>query len=277
MHRAVFGVAVAHRPMVRDWVSEPDVPCVTSRNLYSPTVYGWAVLDAGITEIHQYGLTSLPSGVRVVGWQALRLLIDELGLQGPKQALPGETTVPIDELRRRHRSAAARDAAARQRAELLASCADGTKMREVAGLLVDEPGSVDGPHAHPGSSAPSAGKGRMAGVPAGPWLSDRWVERQLYLRAEGRSPDDVDGPVVVEVSDDANEDRWADAFWRAECAAREAALAAGADADELTIRRDHRGSVEVAIPDGRVFRARIVATSAMHRVALPRLVDPEKG
>lgn len=87
------------------------------------------------------------------------------------------------------------------------------------------------------------------------------------------NPPDV--VAAIEMSDDANEDRWADAFWRAECAAREAAEAAGADADELTVQRSHLGSVTVQAPDGRAFRAVIRTSRAMHRVDLPRVARPE--
>jgi hypothetical protein len=80
---------------------------------------------------------------------------------------------------------------------------------------------------------------------------------------------------VVEVSDDANEDRWADAFWQAECAARQAAVAAGAESDKLTVERDHRGSVIVRGSDGRAFQALVRTTRSMHPVQLPHVARPE--
>lgn len=80
---------------------------------------------------------------------------------------------------------------------------------------------------------------------------------------------------VIGVSDGANEERWADAFWRAECAAGVAAEAAGAHPDELNVERSHLGSVTVRTPDGRVFRAVIRTSRSMHRVELPRTVEPE--
>ena len=86
---------------------------------------------------------------------------------------------------------------------------------------------------------------------------------------------DVDPVAVVEVSDDANEDRWADASWRAEGAALAAADTAGLDREGLVVERDHSGSVTVRAPDGRVFRAVVRSSSAMHRVALPRVTGPE--
>lgn len=75
---------------------------------------------------------------------------------------------------------------------------------------------------------------------------------------------------VVEISDDANEDRWADAFWAAEVAARDAALASGACEDELTVRRGQGWTVVVEVSGGRAFAARVRTTSEMHRVELPR-------
>jgi hypothetical protein len=150
MSPGVFGVSAGHRQAVRDWVAHQDVPTLVSRGMYSSTVYGWAVLNGGISEIHRYGLTSLPSGVRVVGWQTLRLLIDQLGLVGPERVLPGEVFIDIEELRRRHGSDAARDDGAQRRADLLASCEDGATMRWVAHTLLGDAalgavGSAGGP------------------------------------------------------------------------------------------------------------------------------------
>ncbi|WP_211176769.1 hypothetical protein [Pseudonocardia acidicola] len=125
----MFGVSADYRAAVRDWLAQQDVPSLVSRGMYASTVYGWAVLDGGITEIHRYGWASLPSEVRVVGWQTLRLLIDQLVLMGPTRVLPGEVFIATAELRRRHAGQAARDEAAQRRAELLASCVDGTTMR----------------------------------------------------------------------------------------------------------------------------------------------------
>lgn len=170
MAAGVFGVRAAHRQAVRDWVTHQDVPSVVSRGVYEPTVYGWAVLDGGITEIHQYGLSSLPTGIRVVGWQTLRLLVDELGLAGPRRVLPGEVAIEIEELRLRHLADTARDGAAHQRAELLASCADGDTMRWVAHDLL-------------GDATLGAGSG--ARPAAGAWGEQRFSRDAAALLAAG--------------------------------------------------------------------------------------------
>jgi len=87
-----------------------------------------------------------------------------------------------------------------------------------------------------------------------------------------RQPEAV---TATEVSDDANEDRWADAFWQTERAAGNAAEATGTHPDELTVERSHMGSVMVRTPDGRAFCAVIRTTRAMDRVELPRTTRRE--
>lgn len=132
----VFEVNPGHRAAVRVWVLRQRVPRVSPRELNLPDVDAWAVLDGGVTSIHGYGLTSLPCGVRVVGFQAFRLLLAELGLAGPILPFPGETVLDVDELRSRHGSPAAWAAAAQEQAELLAACRDAVLLRWVATTLV---------------------------------------------------------------------------------------------------------------------------------------------
>lgn len=178
MDPRVYGVVPTHEPRIRAWLDSQDVPCVVSRDLYSPTVYGWAVLDGGCSEIHRYGLTSLPSGIRVVGTPTLRLLIADLDLRGTPRPLAGEPFVEVAELRLRHAGDAARGPEAQRRAELLASCEDGDTMRSVAeALLGPAPGTVAAPAAEP------APRERPPG-PMGPWRSEHWVEQQLADRRE---------------------------------------------------------------------------------------------
>lgn len=66
---------------------------------------------------------------------------------------------------------------------------------------------------------------------------------------------------VFEISDDANEDRWADATWQAELAARDAAVATGAGANDIVLTRG-MSNVVAALPDGREFEARVATTAA---------------
>lgn len=76
---------------------------------------------------------------------------------------------------------------------------------------------------------------------------------------------------VFEISDDANEDRWADAMWRAEAAAKQAAIEAGAAESDVTISGHQQGYVIGALPDGREFEARVATNPALPAHAFPRL------
>lgn len=131
----VFDVAAGYRSVVREWIEHQDVPFVSVRAVHAPSVDAWAVLDGGVTSVYGYGLTSLPHGMRVVGFAAFRLVVDALGLVGPAHALPGETLVDVAELRRRHRSRSARDPVAVEQAELLSVCHDAVMLRWVAATL----------------------------------------------------------------------------------------------------------------------------------------------
>lgn len=142
---AVFAVTAPHRGPVLGWARRQDVPTASRRPVHAPSIEAWAVLDGGITYLYGYGLTSLPSGVHIVGFQAFRLLVAELDLDGPAEPFPGESVVDAGELRRRHRCGADRDAAAVEQAELLGACNDAVLLRWVAATLLAE------------SSAPNAG------------------------------------------------------------------------------------------------------------------------
>lgn len=149
---AVFEVLPGHRAAVRIWAQHQNVPTASQHELHVPDVDAWAVLDGGVTSIRGYGLTSLPHGVRVVGFHAFRLLLTEFGLTGPVLPFPGELVLTSDVLHRRHRAEVARgdvawddvargDAATEQ-AELLASCTDAVLMRWVAATLLADSASV---------------------------------------------------------------------------------------------------------------------------------------
>jgi len=98
-----------------------------------PAVEAWAVLDGGVVSLEGYGATTLPCGVRVVGFQALRLVIADLDLAGPAP-FDGETVLGPEELRSAHR-AIGRSPEAVEQAELLASCHDAVLLRWVAATL----------------------------------------------------------------------------------------------------------------------------------------------
>jgi len=132
---AVFDVAPDYRYTVLAWASIQDVPTVRHRAVHLPAVEAWAVLDGGVTSLEGYGATSLPCGVRVVGFQALRLIVADLRMAAPGRPFEGETVADADDLRRAHR-AAARTPAAVEQAELLASCHDAVLLRWVAATLL---------------------------------------------------------------------------------------------------------------------------------------------
>jgi hypothetical protein len=72
------------------------------------------------------------------------------------------------------------------------------------------------------------------------------------IMAEGEKAESV---VVFAISDDANEDKWAQATWHAELAAREAATSAGGAEHELARSFEGHGAVVSTAADGRRFEA----------------------
>jgi len=130
---AVFDVATDFRYTVLAWASIQDVPTVRQHALHVPAVEAWAVLDGGVVSLEGYGATTLPCGVRVVGFQALRLMIADLDLAGPAP-FDGETVLGPEDLRSAHR-AIGRSPEAVEQAELLASCHDAVLLRWVAATL----------------------------------------------------------------------------------------------------------------------------------------------
>jgi hypothetical protein len=152
---AVFEVVPEHRPLVRGWLLAQQLAHAAQRDVHSPTVEGWALLDGGVTAISGYGLTSLPHGLRVVGFGALRLLLAELGVDGPADRFPDEPATDLDELRERLRATPPGSPHVREQAELLATCRDAVLLRWVAVTLFREAGSrLPGPGGRP---APSVG------------------------------------------------------------------------------------------------------------------------
>lgn len=156
---AVFDVAPDRAVTVLTWAARQHVATLRRHALPAPVVQAWAVLDGGVVDLHGYGLTTLPGGVRVIGFAALRLLIAELDLAGP-DPFDGETVVDPAELRRAHRAARC-DARAVEQVELLATCQDALLLRWVAATLAaDDQAGVDQ------AGQGRAGNGRAAGLDA---------------------------------------------------------------------------------------------------------------
>jgi len=135
---AVFEVAPEHRQWVRDWLIGQRLPYAVHRDVHAPTVEGWALLDGGVTGISGYGLTSLPHGLRVLGFGALRLLLAGLGVAAPAAPFPDERPVAFEELVRGQRAVAPDSPQVREQTELLTVCRDDVLLRWVATTLFRE-------------------------------------------------------------------------------------------------------------------------------------------
>ena len=142
---AVFEVSRGIMSRVLEWAERQPIPRATRRSVHTPSVDAWAMLDGGIVHIYGYGLTSLPYGVHVIGLQAFRLVLSELGYLVP-DGLTEASTVPPVELRRRLHATPADHPSGLEQADLLASCTDAVLMRWVAATLLAEYGmSGSGP------------------------------------------------------------------------------------------------------------------------------------
>ena len=76
---AVFEVSRGIMPRVLEWAERQPIPRATRRSVHTPAVDAWAVLDGGIVSLDGYGPTTFPCGVRVIGLQAFRLVLADLG------------------------------------------------------------------------------------------------------------------------------------------------------------------------------------------------------
>lgn len=142
---AVFDVAPAVLPRVLAWVDRQPVPHATRRDVHAPSVDAWALLDGGVVHRFGYGLTTLPAGMHIVGLQAFRLIVAELGFAVP-DGLTESSSVPPAELHRRLLAVPADDPSAVEQAELLASCTDAVLLRWVATTLLAEYGTSGAGH-----------------------------------------------------------------------------------------------------------------------------------
>lgn len=79
------------RRAVRD---ELSLPVHGSKiHMFSPSTLAAGFLDGGWVQFDGYGLPTIPSGQWVVGYQAMRLVLDVLGVPQPR-LLKGEREVP---------------------------------------------------------------------------------------------------------------------------------------------------------------------------------------
>lgn len=129
---AVFDVAQPHWGSVVDWAEQQRLVTISRRAVDAPSVTAWALLDGGILRLYGYGLTTVRAGVYILGSDALRLVLSDLGL-----ALPGASGGPpdVEELRRRARRVPDADPSLVEQAELLATCTDDIMLRLVSATL----------------------------------------------------------------------------------------------------------------------------------------------
>jgi hypothetical protein len=138
---AAFLVTSSHQGDVFEWLTGQKVASCRASGMYSSLVDGWAVLDGGVTHISRYGLTSLPDGIRIIGWQTLRLLIHDLNLAPPNRALLQEPMgLGVEELLLRHRVATPDDDRAKEQAEILTTCDDGPSLQWAVKQLIGDKG-----------------------------------------------------------------------------------------------------------------------------------------
>ena len=134
---AVFLVVPAHRAGLLSWAGRQPVPTVSRRDLHGPAVEDGPRVDGGVLRLHGHPAATLPAGLRVVGFAAMRLIAADLGLGTPIEPLPGERSHPDgpDELRRAHHGTDRTAPDVVEQAELLASCTEVSTLRWVATAL----------------------------------------------------------------------------------------------------------------------------------------------
>lgn len=148
----IFDVRWDLRPRLRRWLAAHDLPTASSREPHLPAVDAWALLDGGVISVASVppgtvagaardpdaAWQALAPGMRVLGFRTLRLLVAQLALGGPTTVLPGELVADPDTLRHVFENRR-NDGAAREQAELLASCTDRSSTRWVAAVLRSGP------------------------------------------------------------------------------------------------------------------------------------------
>ncbi|MBW0102363.1 hypothetical protein [Pseudonocardia sp. KRD291] len=143
----IFDVRWDVRPRLRRWLAAHGLPAASSREPHLPAVDAWALLDGGVISVASVAVAPrdpavggqvLSPGMRVLGFRTFRLLVAQLALPGPATVLSGEAVSDPDALRAEFENRRV-DGAAREQAELLASCTDRSSTRWVAAVLRSGP------------------------------------------------------------------------------------------------------------------------------------------
>jgi hypothetical protein len=137
VHPAVFTVREpdAERELV-EWAREVRLVHRHQEYAFSAELDGWALLDGGLSRLRARSSGRLRSGLRIVGWSALRLVSTELGLVAPRRRLVGEGAVASEgELRRFAWEGRVALAPAERQAGLLVGYVDAHGLGQVADAL----------------------------------------------------------------------------------------------------------------------------------------------
>jgi hypothetical protein len=138
VHPAVFAV---RDPAVADdlvaWAGRQNLAHRHQAYAFSAELDGWALLDGGLSYLRSRASGRLRSGLRVIGWSTLRLLIADLGLVAPRRLLVGEPARhPDAELRRLAEQGWVAQGPPSRQATLLVSYVDARGLSEIASTLV---------------------------------------------------------------------------------------------------------------------------------------------
>jgi hypothetical protein len=142
VHPAVFAVRdrVAATELLT-WAAGRSLAHRHQAYAFSAELDGWALLDGGLSYLQSRARGRLRSGLRVLGWSALRYLSEQLGLAPPRRLLVGEPgRRPDDELVRLADEGWVVANPPLRQATLLVSYVDARGLHEVACTLAGPPG-----------------------------------------------------------------------------------------------------------------------------------------
>lgn len=138
VHPAVFAVrdGMAAADLVA-WARGQSLAHRHQAYAFSAELDGWALLDGGLSYLQSRAHGRLRSGMRVIGWWALRHLSAQLELTPPRRLLVGESQRRApDELERLAADSWVVAAPPGRQATLLVSYVDARGLNEVACTLV---------------------------------------------------------------------------------------------------------------------------------------------